>query len=121
MEKLVSVSKKKDAVVLKILPPKLVAEDDIEALYDEIMKEIPVDESVNLIIDFENVEFISTGFLGQLTSIRNSLVNRQGRLVLCAIRPAQLEIFRVTHLENFFELADDVEAAMLLLEKPPRV
>jgi len=121
MDKLVSVAEKQGAMILKILPAKLVAEDDIEALYEEIMKEIPSGEAPRLVIDFENVEFISTGFLGQMTSIRNSIAKKNGRLILCEIRPTQREIFKVTHLENFFELAGDVAGALEMLEKPSRL
>ena len=121
MDKLVNVKKNEGVLILEIVPPKVVGEDDIEALYDEIMDEIPAGESPRIVVDFDNVEFISTGFLGQLTSVKNSLAKQDGRLILCSIRPTQREIFRVTHLEHFFELADDIPKALEMLEKPPRL
>jgi anti-sigma B factor antagonist len=110
----VSVYYAQDAVVVTIADEKILEDEDIKALEDSIMPLI--DGPVNLVIDFTNVRFLSSTVLGLLIRITKKINEHKGRLKLCGISPRISEIFKITRLNEIFDIYDDAKKAMLSLK-----
>jgi anti-anti-sigma factor len=60
-----------------------------------------------LVVDFRNVEFISSDVLGVLLRMRQSVKDQGGTLSLQGLRDRVYEVFAVTRLNSFFSILPD--------------
>jgi len=70
----------------------------------------------DVVIDFSNVDIVTSSSLSKLLKLRKLLSDCGHRLVFCSVAPATKGIFTVTGLEGIFELADDKFPAGCKLE-----
>jgi anti-sigma B factor antagonist len=103
-----------NATVVTLTDEKLLEDQDIKALEDSIMPLI--DSPVNLVIDFGSVKFLSSAVLGLLIRISKRVNEHKGKLKLCGIGPRIYEIFKITRLDEIFDIHDDAKKAMLSLK-----
>jgi anti-sigma B factor antagonist len=103
-----------NATVVTLTDEKLLEDQDIKALEDSIMPLI--DSPVNLVIDFGTVKFLSSAVLGLLIRISKRINEHKGKLKLCGISPRIYEIFKITRLDEIFDIHDDAKKAMLSLK-----
>jgi anti-sigma B factor antagonist len=100
------------AVVATLTDRKILDEADIRALEDSVMPLIGADEQACLILDFSNVEFLTSAALGLLIRISKKVYESGGNLKLCGISPKILEIFRITRLDKIFDICIDRQDAV---------
>ncbi len=103
-----------NATVVTLADEKILDGEAIKALEDSIMPLI--DGAVNLVIDFSNVRFLSSAVLGLLIRITKRVNENKGRLKLCSISPRIFDIFKITRLDEIFEIYPDVKKAMQTLK-----
>jgi len=70
----------------------------------------------DVVIDFSNVDIVTSSSLSKLLKLRKLLSDCGHRLVFCSVAPATKGIFTVTGLEGIFELADDKFIALASLQ-----
>lgn len=91
-----------------------------EQLIDELQK---VTETVleqgdfDALIDFSDVDIITTTGLSKLLGLRKALADCEHRLVFCSIPPAAKGVFTVTSLDGIFEIVDDKLSALEYLKR----
>ena len=110
----ISVYYAQNATVITLTDEKLLDDDDIKALEDSVMPLI--DSPANIIIDFSNVQFLSSTVLGLLIRISKKVNENRGRLKLCCINPKIFEIFKITRLDEIFDIHNDAKKALLSLK-----
>ena len=110
----ISVYYAQNATVVTLTDEKILDDEDIRALEDSIMP--LVDGPVNLVIDFSNVGFLSSAVLGLLIRISKKINENQGRLKLCSISPRIYDIFKITRLDEIFEICPDAKKAIQTLK-----
>ena len=73
-----------------------------------------LDEDVRkkIILDFSNVEYLSSAALGKLITLDKKVKKAKGKLKLCSIRPDIYEVFAITRLNQLFDIAETQEAAL---------
>jgi anti-sigma B factor antagonist len=103
-----------NATVVTLTDEKILEDEDIKALEDSIMPLI--DGAVNLVIDFSSVQFLSSAVLGLLIRISKKVNEHKGKLKLCGISPRIYDIFKITRLDEIFDIYDDAKKAMLSLK-----
>ena len=108
----ISVQYTENANVITFLKEKILEEKDIRRLEESIFPVIERSESINLVLDFSNVQFLSSSVLGLLLRISKKIYERNSRLALCSIKPKIYEIFKITHLNKIFEIYDDLDSAV---------
>jgi len=96
-----------DAVIATLTDEKILDEADVSGLEGSILPLIESSESINLVLDFSNVKFLTSAVLGLLIRISRRIYESQGQLKLCGINPRILEIFRITRLERVFDIHPD--------------
>jgi anti-sigma B factor antagonist len=63
-----------------------------------------------LLLNFRDVEYVSSAALGAFVSLHRSMLAGGGRLVLCFLRPEVREVLALTKLDGLFVLEDDPAA-----------
>ncbi|MHC4618831.1 MAG: STAS domain-containing protein [Planctomycetota bacterium] len=101
-----------DGTIVTLAEAKILEEEDIQALQGSIMSVIEQGGRINLILDFRNVEFLSSAVLGLLIRISKKVYEYDGQLRLCNIHPKIMEIFKITRLTKIFDIYEDLESAV---------
>ena len=113
----ISVEYAKKATIISFTDEKILEESDIKALQDSIMSVVEQTERIKLILDFGNVQFLSSAVLGLLIRLSKRIYEHDGQLKLCNINPKIFEIFKITRLTKTFDIYKDVESAVEDLSK----
>jgi len=69
-----------------------------------------------VVIDFSNVDIITSSSLSKLLKLRKLLGDCGHRLVFCSVAPATKGIFTITGLDGIFEIVDDKFVALASLQ-----
>ncbi len=107
----ISVDYAENAAIVTFINEKILEDRDIQALQESIMSVIEQAGRINLILDFRNVQFLSSAVLGLLIRISKKIYERDGQLRLCSINPKIHEIFKITRLTKIFDIYQDIEGA----------
>ena len=65
-----------------------------------------------ILLNFMNVEFLSSAALGKLITLDKKLKAAKGQLKLSSIRPEIYEVFAITRLNKLFDIHDDEADAL---------
>jgi anti-sigma B factor antagonist len=68
--------------------------------------------NIRILLNFKNVEHLSSAALGMLITLERQVKEKQGRLKLSNIRPQIFEVFKITRLNRLFEIHDSAEEAI---------
>jgi len=117
MEPNISIEYIEDATVIAFTNEKILEEKDIKLLQESILSVIEQAEQIKLILDFCNVQFLSSAVLGLLIRISKKVYECGGQLGLCNIDPKIYEVFKITRLTNVFEIYRDKQSAIENLSK----
>lgn len=95
------------AVIATLTGEKILDESDIRGLAESIMPLLETSPSVNLVLDFSNVKFLSSAVLRLLIRISKKIDESEGQFKLCGINPKIQDIFRITRLDQVFDIYAD--------------
>lgn len=71
---------------------------------NEILEYVKAHPALNLLLNFESVDYLSSAVLTELLRINQAVEQTRGRLRLCAISPTIKEIFEITRLDSVFSI-----------------
>ena len=108
----ISVEYSENATIATFTYKRILAENEINSLGEGILSVVEQSEHVNLILDFRNVQFLSSTVLGLLIRVSKRVYEQDGQLKLCNITPKIYEIFKITRLTKIFDIYPDLEAAL---------
>jgi anti-sigma B factor antagonist len=108
----VSVVQEKDVRVVEFTSAKILDEANITEIGATL--NILIDEvaSPKLVLDFANVDHLSSAALGMLINANNRVKQRNGQLRLTNIKPQIFEVFVITKLNKLFRILPTREEAM---------
>ncbi|CAN5849593.1 hypothetical protein BH11PLA1_BH11PLA1_14930 [soil metagenome] len=86
-------------------------EANIQQIGEEIKGIIDATEKPKLLINFTDVDHLSSAALGTLISINNRIRALKGQLRLSNIDPQIYQVFVITKLNKLFEIHDTAEKA----------
>ena len=69
-----------------------------------------------VVVDFSNVDIITSSSLSKLLKLRKLLSDCGHRLLFCSVAPATKGIFTITGLDGIFEMVDDKFVALASLQ-----
>ena len=100
----VSVSRNKDIRVVEFTNNRIIDEANIAEIERSLA--VLIDEQANprLLLDFANVDFLSSAALGKLITANNLIRQKNGQLRLCNIKPQIYEVFVITKLNKLFRI-----------------
>ncbi len=73
----------------------------------ELLDYIDAHPGLALVINFENVDYLSSSVLTELLRVNKKINEVKGRLHLCAVSKTIREIFSITNLDRVFILHED--------------
>lgn len=87
-------------------------EANIQLIGDGLNQIIESNDRPRLLICFENVEHLSSAALGALITVSNRVGSKEGQLRLSDINDQILEVFRITRLDQMFQIHGTAAEAM---------
>ena len=66
----------------------------------------------SILLNFSNVEFLSSAALGKLITLDRKVKTAKGRLKMSNIRPEIFEVFQITKLNKVFDIRKDEAEAI---------
>jgi anti-anti-sigma factor len=84
----------------------IVDEQQIRNIETELLAIIAGNDEKQLILDFQNVEFMSSAFLGLLVRVHKRVIEAGGRLQLYNLDPRIRKVFEITRLTKIFEIVN---------------
>lgn len=100
-----------NVTVITFTDQRIVDETKMSQLYQELST-VADTEGGKLLIDFSNVRFMASAFLGKLLLLNKRCKAQASTLKLCSIAPELMEFFKVTHLDKAFDMYEDEAKAI---------
>ncbi len=91
---------------------KILDELTITQIGEQLSELVASQPNIRLLLNFKNVEHLSSAALGMLITLERQVKEKQGRLKLSNIRPQIFEVFKITRLNRLFEIHDTAEEAI---------
>jgi anti-sigma B factor antagonist len=101
-----------DVTVAKFIDKKILDETNIQIIGNQLFGLIDEDGRTKIVLDFSNVEYLSSAALGKLITMDKKMKGAKGKLRLCSIRPDIYEVFAITKLNKLFDIYDNQEKAL---------
>lgn len=100
----VSVTEQKDIRIVEFTSNKILDEANIADIGATIGAMIEEREHPKLLLDFANVDHLSSAALGMLINVNNLVKQKSGQLRLANIKPQIYEVFVITKLNKLFRI-----------------
>ena len=101
-----------DVTIAKFIDKKILDEGNIQIIGNQLFGLVEEDDRRKIILDFSNVEYLSSAALGKLITMDKKVKAAKGKLRLCAVRPDIYEVFAITKLNKLFDMHEDQEKAL---------
>jgi anti-sigma B factor antagonist len=98
--------------VVSFVDTKIVSEENIQEVGDQLYSLVEDEGHKQLLLNFGNVQYLSSAALGKLINLKKKVGAAKGKLKLCCIHPDLLEVFRITRLDQVFEIYAEEQAAL---------
>lgn len=101
-----------DVVIATFMESRILDETTILSIMDEMAKITQEAYKLKLLIDFCNVEYLSSAVLGKIVAMHKKITADKGQFKLCGIKPAILQVFSITRLDKVLEIYPDQAKAL---------
>ena len=95
-----------EVTVVYFTDRKILDEDSVQAIGEQLLGLADEGGRRNFLLNFRNVDFLSSAALSKFLRLYKRLQQVGGRLVLCEISEEILEVFRITALDQLFTICD---------------
>ncbi len=107
-----AIRKDGEITIVEFLDKNILDEASIQTIGDEILGLIEASANPKMLIDFSNVDHLSSAALGALITINNKVRQKDGQLRLSHIDPQIYEVFVITKLNKLFQIHDTTPSAL---------
>ncbi len=107
-----------DVAVVRFSHRSLLGADLIEKVAAELLRAVQEMGYRKLLLNFNNVESMTTAMVGKILHLKQTAEQHNGRLVLCKINPFLFEIFQVLQLTKSFTIFDEEQTALASFQTP---
>jgi len=101
-----------DVTVVNFVDKKILEEANIQAIGDQLFQLVEQEGARKLLLNFGNVEYLSSAALGKLITLNKKAQGAGGKLILCDIGPQIFEVFEITRLDKVFRIEKDEQTAL---------
>ena len=108
----IKTSESQGVTVVAFVDHKILDAANIQELGDELFNLVDRDGLKSLLLDFGNVEFLSSAALNKLIILDKKVKMNSGQMRLCNLKPEIQEVFVITRLNQLFEIKDSVDDAL---------
>jgi len=82
------------------------------SLFEEEVKKMLAEGNKNLIVELQNLEYISSAGLRSILSAGKLLKVEKGSLKLCSLNGIVLEVFEISGFDTIFQIYESIEEAV---------
>jgi anti-sigma B factor antagonist len=100
-----------EGTVATFVDQRIVDEIVIDAVGQQLLALVEQQKLVRLILNFSNVEFLSSAMLAKLFTVRRRIEKERGKLALCCVNPNVRTVFQFAP-KGTFELFDEEQDAL---------
>ncbi|MGD0461850.1 MAG: STAS domain-containing protein [Tepidisphaeraceae bacterium] len=100
----VSVVSQKDIRIVEFTNNKILDEGNITDIGTTLIALIDEAGKPKLLLDFSNVEHLSSAALGMLINVNTKIKKKDGQLRLSNIKPQIFDVFEITKLNKLFKI-----------------
>jgi anti-sigma B factor antagonist len=101
-----------DVTVARFTDKKILDENNIQVIGNQLFGLVEEEGRKKIVLDFSNVEYLSSAALGKLITMDKKVKAAGGKLRLCSIRPDIFEVFAITKLNKLFDIKEDQDQAL---------
>lgn len=101
-----------DVTVVNFVDRKILDEQNIQIIGEQLFSLVDEESCKKMLLNFGNVEYLSSAALGKLITLNKKLQNAKGKLVLCNIDRNIHEVFEITKLDRFFKIVKDEQTGL---------
>ena len=99
-----NVTQHKDIAIVEFTENKILDELSVADIEKALGTLLEAKERPKILLDFSNVDHLTSAALGMLININNRLKQQNGQLRLANIRPQIMEVFMITKLNRLFRI-----------------
>jgi len=110
--KRIKVTESKGVSVVTFNDSKIIDEAEIQEFGQELYDLVDREKRKKIVLNFGNVEFLSSAALGKLIKFDSRVKHHDSALILSNIRPEIYEVFAITKLTKLFIIKDDEADAL---------
>jgi anti-sigma B factor antagonist len=108
----IKVSESGPVTIVTFKDSKIIDEQEIQEFGQELYDLVERENRKKIILNFGNVEFLSSAALGKLIGFDKRIKQHSAELMLSNIRPEIYEVFAITKLTKLFDIKDDEADAL---------
>ena len=98
--------------VAHFIDTKLLDQHTIDLVGDPLFRLVDELGRRKVLLNFGNVEYLSSAALGKLITLNKKVNGSGGKLILCNIDPTIYEVFEITKLNKLFNIQKDEQGAL---------
>jgi anti-sigma B factor antagonist len=98
--------------VVSFVDSKIVDDTAIQEVGDQLYALVEQDGFKKLLLNFGNVQYLSSAALGKLINMKKKVGAVSGKMKLCCIHPELKTVFKITRLDQVFEIFDEEQPAL---------
>lgn len=108
----IETSEVRGVTVVRFVERKILEAAHIQELGEELQHVVEHDGKLNLLLDFDKVEFLSSAALNKLIILDKKVKAKSGQLKFCNLMPEIREVFVITRLNQLFDIVETREKAL---------
>lgn len=101
-----------DVTVVNFTDHKILEEQSIQIIGEQLFSLVDEAGRRKILLNFGNVEYLSSAALGKLIALKRKVDSVGGRLILCNIDAQIYEVFEITKLNKLFNIHKEEQAAL---------
>lgn len=101
-----------DIAVVQFVDKKILDEQNIAMIGDDLFRLVDELGRRKLLLNFSNVEFMSSAALGKLIRLHQRMTQVGGKLVMCAIVKDIMTVFVLTKLDKMLKIVKDEQTGL---------
>lgn len=101
-----------DVSIVNFVDRKILDEQNIQVIGEQLFSLVDEEGRRKVLLNFANVEYLSSAALGKLITLNKKLQQAGGKLILCNIDAQIYEVFEITKLDKFFKIMKEEQAAL---------
>lgn len=98
--------------IVEFADRKILEELSIQEIGEELNRLVASEPGIKLLLNFKNVDHLSSAALGMLITLNKKVQEQNGKLKLSDINRQIIEVFKITKLNKMFDIHDTAEQAL---------
>jgi len=109
---LLKLTKQNDVGVITFTTTRILDQSNVMQLGDEFEEILAKHKLKKLVLNFQNVSYMSSAVMGKLVSLHKKVQAQDGDMRLCGIDKSIYEIFKIMRFDKLFKISENEDKAV---------